>query len=93
MINTWSKAMKPDSIDVELGLLEPMAGVCQLKNEFTERGPSETSYTCIFSAYAKFPRNLPSYLIGRHFIKKTQQKAMRNIKFILEREHMDRLGG
>lgn len=84
------KAMDPDSIAVELRLLEPMAGVCQLKNEFTERGPSETSYTCIFSAHAKFPLNLPSYLIGRHFIRKTQQKTMRNIKSILEREHMDR---
>lgn len=76
--------MDISNIDVELRLIKPMAGVCKLKNHFSESETNETVYTCSFNAYAKYPTNLPSYIIGRHFIKKAQQKTLDNIKLILE---------
>jgi hypothetical protein len=78
------KVIDRNAIDHELRLIKPMAGVCQLKNILVEKGIHETMYTCIFSAYAKYPINLPSYVIGRKIIRKTQQKTIDNVKAILE---------
>ena len=71
-------------MEIELRLRKPMEGTCRLVNKLIERGNSATQYSCTFFAYAKYPRNLPSYLIGRRFIKKTQLKTLNNIKHILE---------
>jgi hypothetical protein len=78
------KGMDDNSIEVELRLIKPMAGTCKLENIFVEVSKNQTTYTCTFSAYARFPINLPSYLIGRHFIRKNQQQTLRNVKDILE---------
>lgn len=76
--------MNENEIDIALNLIEPMPGICQLLNTFTAVDENVTSYRCTFSAYARYPINLPSYLIGRHFIRKNQQKTLDNIKQILE---------
>lgn len=76
--------MDENNIVVELHLLEPMEGLCTLSHHFESITPESTRYDCVFSAYAKFPINLPSYLIGRYFIRKNQQKTLANIKRILE---------
>jgi hypothetical protein len=78
------KRMDEDNIEVELRLLKPMPATCKLINNFVEKGVSQTYYTCTFYAYAKFPINLPSYLFGRNFIIKSQQKTLSNIKTIVE---------
>lgn len=78
------KKMDDNSIEVELHLIEPMEARCKIVNDFIEKGMNQTQYTCTFYGYAKFPVNLPSYLIGRHFIKKTQQQTLSNIKAIVE---------
>lgn len=78
------KVMTEDNIEVELRLIKPMPATCKLVNHFVETGINQTKYTCTFYAYAKFPINLPSYLIGRKFITKAQQKTLSNIKFIVE---------
>lgn len=78
------KRMDENNIEVELRLIKPMPATCKLINSFTEKGTNQTLYTCTFYAYAKFPINLPSYLFGRKFIIKTQQKTLSNIKSIVE---------
>jgi hypothetical protein len=78
------KRLDDHHIDMELRLIKPMPGVCKLHNHVMESGNNQTLYTCTFHAYAKFPVNLPSYLIGRRFIKKAQQQTLDNIKSILE---------
>jgi hypothetical protein len=78
------KAIHKDSVDMELRLFKPMPGTCQLRNYFLEINEQETNYICTFSAYAKYPINLPSYVIGRKIIRKTQQKTVDNVKEILE---------
>ncbi len=78
------KRMDENNIEVELRLLKPMPATCKLINNFVEKGISQTYYTCTFYAYAKFPINLPSYLFGRSFITKAQQKTLSNIKAIIE---------
>ncbi len=78
------KKMDANNIEVELRLIKPMEGTCKIINNFAEIGINQTDYTCTFYAYAKFPINLPSFLIGRHFIKKNQQQTLNNIKKIIE---------
>lgn len=78
-------SMDADNIEVELRLIKPMAGTCKIVHHLAESGGEKTVYTCSFYAYAKFPLNFPSYLLGRSFIKKTQGKTLRNIKEILEK--------
>ncbi|MCW3161703.1 SRPBCC family protein [Chryseobacterium oryctis] len=78
------KSMDDNNIDIELRLIKPMPGICKLQNNFLETETNKTLYTCTFSAFAKYPINLPSYLIGRQFIKKAQQKTLNNLKSILE---------
>lgn len=75
-----------NNIVAELHLLEPMEGLCTLSHHIEALTPESTQYECLFSAYARFPLNLPSYLIGRYFIRKNQQKTLANIKRILESE-------
>lgn len=79
------KRMNENDIEVELRLMKPMPATCKVVHSFIEKGNDKTVYTCTFYAYAKFPINLPSYLFGRGFIIKTQQKTLRNIKAIVER--------
>lgn len=79
--------MDENQIEVELRLIKPLEGNCKLIHKFVSPTINQTSYTCTFKAYAKFPTNLPAYLIGRHFIKKTQQKTLFNVKAILESLH------
>lgn len=81
------KNMRDDEIEIELRLIKPMAATCKLMHSFEEPGDNQTEYSCTFYAYAKFPVNLPSYLFGRAFIKKTQQKTLRNIKEIVESKY------
>lgn len=78
------KHMDSNHIEIELRLIEPMPGICKLQNYFVEETSGKTRYTCTFSAYAKYPINLPSYVIGRKFIRKAQQKTLDNLKDILE---------
>lgn len=78
------RKMDHNSIEIELRLLKPLEGTCKLVNTFTDRGATSTLYTCTFYGYAKFPINLPSYLIGRRLIRKTQQQTLDNIKTIAE---------
>lgn len=78
------KSMTDDTIEVELRLLKPMPGICRLVNHFESIGDGSTIYTCTFHAYAKFPINLPSYLIGRRFIRKAQQRTLDNVRMIIE---------
>lgn len=75
--------MDKDKIEVELRLFKPMPATCKIINGFVGKGPDTTEYTCTFYAYAKFPANLPSYVFGRKFIQKAQQKTLNNIKTIL----------
>ncbi|MFT3822807.1 MAG: hypothetical protein QM731_02760 [Chitinophagaceae bacterium] len=77
--------MDANNIEVELRLQKPMAATCRLINNIIEQGSNQTLYTCTFYAYAKFPVNLPSYLFGRRFIRKAQQKTLNNIRSIIER--------
>lgn len=79
------KQMDENNIEVELRLIKPMPATCKLVHSFAETGISQTKYTCTFSTYARFPINLPAYLFGRSFIRKTQQKTLGNIKTILEK--------
>lgn len=81
------KMMDADKIEVELRLLEPMPATCKIVNSFLDKNNNSTEYECTFYAYTKFPVNLPSYLIGRRFISKTQQKTLNNIKHILEQNN------
>ena len=78
------KRMDESIIEVELRLIKPMPATCKLINNIVEKGINKTYYTCTFYAYAKFPINLPSYLFGRNFIIKAQQKTLSNIKTIVE---------
>jgi Polyketide cyclase / dehydrase and lipid transport. len=78
------KSMDESYIHIELRLIKPMPATCKLVHHFVEKGMYQTIYTCTFYAYAKFPVNLPSYLFGRRFIIKAQQKTLRNIKAIIE---------
>lgn len=80
------KSMDNDNVDIELRLIKPMSGTCKLTNHFAENEMGETLYTCTFYAHAKYPINLPSYLIGRRFIRKAQQQTLNNIKAILEQD-------
>lgn len=80
------KSMDANRIDIELRLIRPMPGTCKLTNYFAENEAGETLYTCTFYAYAKYPVNLPSYIIGRRFIRKAQQQSLDNIKAILEQK-------
>lgn len=82
------KLLDTNKIEVELRLIEPMPATCKIVNSFLDKAQNATEYTCTFYAYAKFPVNLPSYLFGRSFIRKTQQKTLRNIKTILEQQHL-----
>jgi hypothetical protein len=79
--------MTDNSIEVALRLIHPMPAQCTIRNQFDRISEHETLYICSFHAYAKFPVNLPSFLIGRHFIKKSQQKTLTTIKNILEKAH------
>lgn len=76
--------MDSNTIELELRFIKPLEATCKLVNNFIEPAPGITQYTCTFYGYAKFPVNLPNYLIGRRIIKKTQQKILRNIKAIVE---------
>lgn len=78
------KRKDADTIEVELRLIQPMPATCKLLHEFEETASNQTRYTCTFFGNAKFPINLPAYLIGRKFIAKTQQKTLGNIKEIVE---------
>lgn len=78
------KKMDSSTIEIELRFIKPLEATCKLVNNFIESAPGITLYTCTFYAYAKFPINLPNYVIGRRIIKKTQQKILNNIKTIVE---------
>lgn len=78
------KQIDEDNIDIELRFIKPIAGTCKLKNHLIATSVSQTLYACTFSAYAKYPINLPSYLLGRRFIRKAQLKTLNNVKVILE---------
>jgi hypothetical protein len=78
------KVMTENFIEVELRLIKPMAATCRITNDFTANGHQQTRYTCTFYAYAKYPINLPSFLVGRRFIIKAQQRSLNNLKGILE---------
>lgn len=76
----------PGYINIELRFIKPIAGVCQLENRFDVLSATRTRYTCVFHAHARFPVNLPAYLIGRRFIRKAQQRTVDNVRDLLERE-------
>lgn len=78
------KSVSDHTIDIELRLIKPQTATCKLRNQFAEHDKLRTIYTCTFYAYAKYPVNLPSYVIGKRFIKRAQQKTLQNIKAILE---------
>jgi hypothetical protein len=73
-----------NTIKIALRLIKPMPGTATLTHRLEALSENETHYTCTFSAYARFPINLPSYLIGRSIIKRTKQKTLNNVKQILE---------
>lgn len=79
-------ALTANSIEVALRLLKPMPGTCKVVHTFESNNNTQTEYACTFSAYAKFPINLPAYVMGRKFIAKTQQKTLLNIKHIIENQ-------
>lgn len=78
------RKMEAGRIEIELRLIKPMEGTCKLVNSFIEREGQRTDYTCTFYGYARFPINLPSYVLGRRFIRKAQQQTLRNLKKIIE---------
>jgi hypothetical protein len=71
-------------IAIELRFIKPISGVCQLQNQFETLSPTRTRYICTFHACARYPVNLPAYLIGRRFIRKAQQRTVENVRDILE---------
>lgn len=73
-----------NKMEIELRLTKPKSGVCKLTNRFVESGINQTLYTCTFYGYAKYPINLPSYLLGRRFIRRVQERSLENLKTILE---------
>jgi len=78
------KYMDNNKIDIELRFIRPIAGICKLSNNIIAVTPGQTHYTCTFSAYARYPINLPAYILGRRFIRKAQKKTLDNLKFLLE---------
>jgi len=78
------KAITEDSIEMELRFFKPIEGVCQVVNTVKSLGGSQSQVTFNFYSFAKFPFNLPSYVIGRKFITKTQQQNLMNVKAIME---------
>ncbi|HEY0945306.1 MAG TPA: SRPBCC family protein [Opitutaceae bacterium] len=73
-----------ERINIELRFLRPLAGICQLHSHIEPLASGRTRYTCTFRACARFPVNLPAYLIGRRFIRKAQQRSVDNVREILE---------
>lgn len=78
------KHLAPDHIGIELRFIRPIAGTCQLHHRFTALSLTRTRYTCTFHAHARFPVNLPAFLIGRRFIRKAQQRTVDQVRNILE---------
>lgn len=77
-------SMDENHIEVALRLIHPIPASCKLLHHIEVLENNQCRYTCTFSAYAKFPINLPSYLFGRKFISKKQQQTLRNVKNIVE---------
>ena len=78
------KSMDEKVIDVELRLIKPMPANCKLIHRIEKYRENQTHLFCTFHAYAKFPINLPSHVLGIPFIRKKQLKSLNNVKSILE---------
>jgi hypothetical protein len=75
--------LKDNITKIAIRLIKPMPGTATLTHRLEALSENETHYTCTFSAFARFPINRPSYLIGRSIFKRTQQKTFNNVKQIL----------
>jgi hypothetical protein len=77
-------AMSADEILVDLKFISPMEGVGKVVNKFEAKDSTTTVLTVSTEFDAPFPANLPSILIGKPMIEKTEKQIMVNIKNILE---------
>jgi len=77
-------AMSDDEISIDLAFISPMEGTGKVLNKFESKDSTTTVLTVSTIFDAPFPMNLPSILIGKPMIEKTEKQIMVNIKQILE---------
>lgn len=77
-------AMSDDEISIDLAFIAPMEGTGKVLNKFESKDSTTTVLTVSTIFDAPFPMNLPSILVGKPMIEKTEKQIMVNIKQILE---------
>jgi hypothetical protein len=77
-------AMDQNQILLDLEFITPMEGHGKVVNTFQEVAKDKTLLTVKTEFDAPFPLNLPSILIGKPMIEKTEKQIMINIKEKLE---------
>ncbi len=77
-------AMTDNQIDIDLEFIAPMAGKGKVINKFESKDSTTTILSVETTFDAPFPTNLPSILIGKPMIEKTEKQIMANLKQILE---------
>ncbi len=73
-------------MDFDLKFIRPFAGTAKAANIFSTVSENKTLMTTEFYSIDKYPFNLMSWFIGRKMIKETQEKNLKNIKQILEKQ-------
>lgn len=76
--------MSDDEIALDLEFISPMEGHGKVLNKFESKDSTTTLVTVTTAFDAPFPMNLPSILIGKPMIEKTEKQILVNIKQILE---------
>ncbi|MES2795847.1 MAG: hypothetical protein V4683_07780 [Bacteroidota bacterium] len=76
--------MSDDEIALDLEFISPMEGHGKVLNKFESKDSTTTLVTVTTEFDAPFPMNLPSILIGKPMIEKTEKQILVNIKQILE---------
>jgi hypothetical protein len=77
-------AMSNDEIALDLAFISPMEGHGKVSNKFESKDSTTTLVTVSMHFDAPFPMNLPSILVGKPMIEKTEKQILVNIKQILE---------
>lgn len=77
-------AMSENEIALDLEFISPMEGHGKVLNKFETKDSTTTIVTVSTTFDAPFPMNLPSILIGKPMIEKTEKQIMVNVKQIME---------
>jgi hypothetical protein len=77
-------AMSDNEIALDLEFITPMEGHGKVVNTIVSKDSTTTLVTVSTAFDAPFPMNLPSILIGKPMIEKTEKQILLNVKQILE---------